>query len=114
MRTTNINPLIRWIVKRIGKNKNVIMIINGPTGSGKTYAALRLAYDSSQELGTTFNIKNNVGFTFPELLKKTELPENQNPGTCFVFEEVGAAGGGASSREWQSQANKFFFSFHAP
>jgi len=40
-----------------------------------------------------------------------KLPQNQKPGTVFVFEEVGAFGGGASAREWQSQANKFFFSF---
>ena len=105
------NPIITWVNNRIKKNKNVIMVINGGTGSGKTYAALELAFEVSELNKTNFNVKDNVAFNVVDLLKHTMLPQNQKPGTCFVFEEVGAVGGGASSREWQSKTNKFFFSF---
>lgn len=100
-----------WIKNRILKNKNVIIIINGPTGSGKTYASLRIAEECSQLFETNFNIKENVAFNFMDLLKKTMLPINDKPGTPYVFEEVGSIGAGSSSRSWQSQANQFFFSF---
>ncbi len=104
-------PLIGWIGWRIRKNKNFIGVINGSTGSGKSYAGLDLCLTISKKLGTKFTVKNNVDFSFTGLLKKTQMPENTKAGTCFLFEEVGAFGGGASSREWQSKANKFFFSF---
>jgi len=98
-------------MKRIERNKNVILIINGPTGSGKTFAGLRIACDIAERLNTNFTIKDNVSFKFSKLLRKTMLPINEKPGTCFLFEEIGAIGGGASSREWQSKANRFFNSF---
>ena len=105
------NPFDRYIDWRIKKNKNAIIIWNGPTGSGKTYAAIRKAYDLSQRFGTNFSIKDNVDFRFSDMMQKMLLPQNSKPGTCFVFEEVGVTGGGGSSREWQSKVNKFFFSF---
>lgn len=106
------NPLVRWIVRRIvKKNKNCIIIINGATGSGKTYAAMDLAITLANELNTTFSIVDNMDFNFTELLRKTQLPQNSRPGSIFLFEEVGVMGAGSASREWQSKANKFFFSF---
>jgi len=106
-----INPILLWIKNRIERNKNAIIIINGPTGSGKTYAALDLGYKCAKMFETHFSIETNVGFRFEELLEKTLLPENTKPGTPFIFEEVGAFGGGAAARSWQSKANQFFFSF---
>lgn len=105
------DPFLGWIVERIRKNKNCIVVINGATGSGKTYAGIRLGCDLAERMGTTFNVHNNMDFKFGELLKKMELPENQQAGTPFLFEEVGAVGGGASAREWQSKTNRFFHSF---
>lgn len=99
------------IIQRIEDNKNAIIVLNGSTGSGKSYASLRLGYDLSKDLKTSLSIKNNVDFNFQKLLLKMELKINQKPGTIFIMEEVGAFGSGASSREWQSEANKFFFSF---
>ena len=52
-----------------------------------------------------------LSFNFKDLLRKMKLPINNAPGTVFIFEEVGAIGGGAASREWQSRANSFFQSF---
>lgn len=103
--------LVGWFNYRIKQNKNLIAVINGPTGSGKSWAALSLAEKGSKDNGTSFSIKNNVAFDFKELLEQTQRPENTKAGTYFVFEEVGSFGSGSSSREWQSQANKFFHSF---
>lgn len=106
-----VNPFHLWAINRIKKNKNVLIIVNGPTGGGKSYSCISLANDLAKELGTNFTVKDNLAFKFPDLLEKMKLKQNTAPGTCFVFEEVGAFGGGASAREWQSKSNKFFFSF---
>lgn len=105
------DPAMRWIKTRMDRNQNVIIIINGGTGSGKTYGGITLSIDVAEMMGSNFTIKSNMDFNFVELLKKMDLPENQKVGTPFLFEEVGAVGGGAASREWQSQANRFFQSF---
>jgi len=102
---------LNWADKRISRNQNLIMIFNGGTGSGKSWASLRCACDLSEHFKTPFSISGNVDFSFESLLKKMYLPENNKPGTVFIQEEVGSAGSGASSREWQSKANKFFNSF---
>ena len=105
------NPFIIWIRERINQNKNAMILINGATGSGKSYSCLSLAREVANDLNTSFSVENNVAFKFTELLEKMNLPENQSPGTVFIFEEVGSVGSGASARKWQSQANQFFFSF---
>lgn len=106
------NPFITWASRRVTKqNKNVIGCFLGATGSGKTYACLDFGYKLAETLGTPFSIDGNVAFTFSELLKKMEAVEDNLPGHVFIFEEVGAAGSGASSNEWQSKANVFFSSF---
>jgi len=105
------NHIVNWVVKRIKKNKNAIIVINGQTGSGKTYVGLQLAYEIAQVMNTPFSVSDNVDFSFTGLLRKTMKKENSKPGTPFLFEEVGAYGGGASARDWQSKANRFFWSF---
>lgn len=106
-----LDVIIGWIQGRIKKNKNVIIVINGATGSGKTYSGISIAQEAAKHLGTNFSAGQNIAFSFKDMLRNMQLEENAKPGTAFVFEEVGAFGGGASSREWQSKANKFFFSF---
>lgn len=105
------DPLISWVAWRINKNKNCIIVINGPTGSGKTYAGIDLALKFSKKFGSHFTIQDNLDFKFTNLIKKMHMDVNLGPGTPYIFEEVGAVGGGAASREWQSRANRFFFSF---
>ena len=109
--TATVNPLEAYIRWRIKKNKNAIIVWNGATGSGKTYGAIGMCVKLSELLGTKFSIEGNVDFRFDKMLEKMSRPENQKPGTCFVFEEIGVTGGGGSSREWQSKVNRFFFSF---
>lgn len=103
--------MLLLIYDRINKNRNMIIIINGATGSGKTFAVIYQALKVSQQFGTHFTLKDNMDFSFPKLLEKMQLPVNDKPGTPFIFEEVGAFGGGASSSEWQSKANKYFSAF---
>lgn len=102
---------LKWLQSRINKNLNAIIVFNGGTGSGKSFACIRLGIDASEMLNTHFSIENNVAFKFKDSLIKMQLKQNQKAGTVFIMEEVGAFGSGASAREWQSQANKFFFSF---
>lgn len=111
MERVKTNPLLNWIKWRIDHNKNCIIVINGPTGSSKSYDALSLGSKLKELMKTNFTVKTNVAFDFKSMIKNTRLPENNRKGTAFVFEEVGVVGGGAMSREWQSKANKLFFSF---
>jgi len=105
------DAIIGWICWRIRKNKNTIIVINGSTGSGKTYTGLELARIVAERHNTPFSPEGNVDFSFTGLLHKMRREENKLPGTVFLFEEVGAVGSGSSSRDWQSRANKFFFTF---
>jgi hypothetical protein len=87
------------------------LIVNGSTGSGKSLCSLKLAEQISESQGTNFNVSDNVSFTFESMLRKMTLEQNDKPGTCYVFEEVGSVGSGSSAKEWQSSANKLFSSF---
>ncbi len=103
--------ILSYIRNRLEKNKNAIIVINGPTGSGKSYSALTIADACARLFGTNFKINDNVAFDFGDLVRKSRQMENLAPGTPFVFEEVGAVGGGASALDWQSKLNRFFVSF---
>lgn len=111
IKTEPYDPLLDYIEWRISKNKNVILMINGSTGSGKSYAGLYLAEKLAKKLNSNFSVKNNVDFTFAGLLRKMDLPNNDKAGTIFLFEEAGSISSGSSFREWQSQANIMFNSF---
>lgn len=105
------HPLLIWAKNKLSKNQNIICVFTGPTGSGKTYAALDLCLTLSRIFGTDFSLKKNMSFEFEGMLKKMMLEENKKPGTCFLFEEVGVLSSGGSSASWQSELNKFFHSF---
>lgn len=111
LKTKRPKVFLYYVKKRIEKNQNFIGVFNGGTGSGKSWACIKAAEDISEMFGTHFSIENNLAFSFTDILEKMKLKCNGKPGTVFVLEEVGAFGSGGSSREWQSQANKFFFSF---
>ena len=102
---------LKWITNRIKNNRNAIIVFNGGTGSGKSYACLCTAYFLSLLLKTAFVVKENMDFSFYHLLEKMQKPGKDAKGTIFDMEEVGATGSGGSSTEWQTESNKFFFSF---
>lgn len=102
---------LNWIVRRIEKNRNAIIVFNGGTGSGKSYACLSCAYFLHLMLKSDFKVEENLDFSFYHLLEKMQAPGKDKKGTIFDMEEVGATGSGGSSTEWQTESNKFFFSF---
>ena len=102
---------LNYAHNRIKKNRNLILVFNGGTGSGKSYACIRLAIDLAKRFGTNFSIADNLDFSFDKIMHKMQLAQNAKPGTVFILEEIGAFGSGGSSKEWQSKANKFFNSF---
>lgn len=88
---------IRYIKQRIRRNKNMLMLISGATGSGKSYCSLRIA----QELDPEFNIERCVftGIELMDLINSGKL----GSGNVIVFEEAGID---LSNRSWQSTMNK--------
>lgn len=88
---------IRYVHQRIEQNKNFMCFISGPTGSGKSYASLKIA----ELLDPDFN-EERIVFSGLELMK---LINNGNlkKGSVIVFEESGV---GLSNKNWQSVTNK--------
>lgn len=88
--------IIEHIKRRIRNNKNALILVIGDTGSGKSYASLRLL----KKINPTFNV-DFVEFKpdkFVDLVNK-----NYPPMTCMLFDEVGVA---MNARSWQSKFNK--------
>lgn len=94
--------LEEYILKRLyDQNKNFITAITGPTGSGKSYSALRLA----ERIDADFSI-DNVVFNAQDLLLRIKQGKEQGEleqGSVLVFDEAGVE---ANSRDWQSKTNK--------
>lgn len=89
---------VEYVRDRLHKqNRNYLCAIVGPTGSGKSYSALRLA----EQVDPDFSI-GQVCFTpkeFMDLLNSGRLKR----GSVIVFDEAGVA---VNSRNFQSQTNK--------
>jgi len=83
-----IQPFLKYILDRILKNKNCIIMVVGETGSGKSYSALRLAEALAEIQEIPFDV-DNVAFEAEEFLKllRKELPK----GSPIVFDECGVA-----------------------
>lgn len=96
MKTIRNQVIISHIKRRINNNKNAMILVIGDTGSGKSYATLRIA----QKLQPHFKIKfvefNVKGFL--ELVRG-----DYEKGQPMIFDEVGV---GMGAREWQSRLNK--------
>lgn len=93
----SLEVIIRQILERLHDlNKNWLVVILGPTGSGKSWASLRLAELIDKEFGI-----ENVAFGIEELLNI--LNRGVRQGQCIVMEETGIS---ASNRQWQSQSNR--------
>lgn len=78
------------------KNQNWLCIITGPTGTGKSYAALSLGEEIQ---GRKLEV-HQVVFTAREFLEELG---NLKKGDVIIFDEAGI---GMSAREWSSQLNK--------
>ena len=89
--------LKEWLWNRINRqNKNLIIVITGSTGSGKSFSALRLA----ELLDPSFNV-GRVCFTPREVL--AVLNSGLKKGNFFIIDEAGVT---LPSRDFMSFANK--------
>lgn len=90
--------LIQYIHERIRENKNVLLLVTGETGGGKSYIAIRLGEILNPH---RFNI-NRVVFTpedFMALINSGRLEK----GDVIVFDEAGV---GIPSKEWYEISNR--------
>lgn len=92
------NPIEDYVRQRVGRqNKNFLCAVTGPTGSGKTYSALRFG----EVLDPDFHA-GRVVFTpaeFMTLINSGDL----SSGSVVVFDEAGVT---LNNREWQSKSNR--------
>ncbi|MHB1439992.1 MAG: hypothetical protein ACYCSO_05180 [Cuniculiplasma sp.] len=96
--TKNSVWLLQWIRNRIKKNRNLIALFVGDTGSGKSLASIRLA----ERVDPTFSV-DRVVFTVKEFLDliNAGLP----PGSVIVFDDAGL---GINARLWQETSSRIF------
>lgn len=91
------NPFLNWILKRIQKKKNCMIVIVGQTGSGKSYAAMMLAI----MLDALFNI-DRIAFTGKEFIEIASNPKLK-PGSVILLDEAGIS---MDNRTWWSTHNR--------
>ena len=90
--------ILDWTNRRIRRNKNVLALFTGDTGSGKSYAAISYAsmVDPSFSIDRiVFNTKD-----FVELLN-SEMPM----GSAIIYDDAGL---GIGARDWQKESVKLF------
>jgi hypothetical protein len=91
------HPVLNMIKQRVLTNKNWMVLIQGETGVGKSYVALRLG----EIIDKNFSV-DNVVFTPTEFSKLLEAG-TLKPGSVIIFDEAGV---GMSSKEWATRSNK--------
>lgn len=89
---------IKYIKQRIEQNKDFICPIIGKTGSGKSYAALKIM----ELLNGKIN-KENYFFKASDFLRRACSEEGNKPGTVLLWDEIGV---GLNAKQWQSKINK--------
>lgn len=99
MKSAVARPAIEeYILRRVHKqNKNFLCAITGPTGSGKTYSALRMGEVLDPEFSA-----DRVVFTAAEFMRLLNSGTLKT-GSVIVFDEAGVS---MNNREWQSKSNK--------
>ena len=90
--------LLRWIRNRIKKNRNLIALFIGDTGSGKSLSSIRLA----ETVDPNFNV-DRIVFTVKDFLAlvNSGLP----PGSVIIFDDAGL---GINARLWQEVSARIF------
>ena len=90
--------LLQWISNRIKKNRNLIALFIGDTGSGKSLASIRLA----ERIDPDFSV-DRIVFTVKEFLNLVN--SNLPPGSVIIFDDAGL---GINARLWQETSGKVF------
>ena len=96
--TKNSVWLLQWIRNRIKKNRNLIALFIGDTGSGKSMSAIRLA----ERVDPNFSV-DRIVFTVQDFLAlvNSGLPA----GSVIVFDDAGL---GINARLWQEMSARVF------
>lgn len=89
---------IRYIHNRISKKKNFLVLVFGPTGSGKSWTCLSVA----SMLDKNFT-PDRIVFGLKGLMQLINSGENYPAGSAFLWDEFQIEGG---NRNWQSLTNK--------
>lgn len=89
--------IVKYILYRIKKNKNFLVTLTGPTGSGKSWSALSMG----ELLDEEFNV-DRVVFSGTELMKLINGGTLKS-GSVIIWDEAGV---NLSNRNWQSAINK--------
>jgi len=95
--------LMKTIKKRFDSNKNMLIAITGPTGSGKSYASIRIGelwymYDRPELFPA-----ENICFSISELTQR--IMDGLPPRSMLILEEAGCL---INSKDFQSKISKFF------
>lgn len=98
------------IAKKICSNhkQHVIMMIEGKTGTGKSYAAMDLAYNTSLQMADRlgghptdyFNLDHIAVITPDEVVRVSKSIKKHG---IYILDDIGV---GLSSRKWQSKGNE--------
>lgn len=88
---------VTYVKYRIKKNKNALLFISGPTGSGKSYSSLSIAEQIDKEFDITHVVFSGVELM--DLINGDKL----HKGSVIVFEEMGVE---MSNKNWMSVTNK--------
>lgn len=88
----------RWIKYRIKKNKNVLLITVGGTGTGKSYSNLRILED----VDNTFDVER-VAFTPKQFMAITDSGILKRKGAGILYDDAGIT---LSSKNWYDITNK--------
>jgi len=95
---------IRWAENRIKKNKNLICVQTGPTGSGKSMCDLRKAELIHRKFFKEEFPLKNVCFSIAELMERIAKGDLRK-GEVIILEEAGV---NAGSGDWQNRVVKMF------
>ena len=98
---------IRWIKKRIDNNLNLNALFTGPTGIGKTFAAIEVA----RLIDPDFDVTKQISFNFSGLMRiinqfnnKTEFNLHKKKYKIVIFDEAQTS---TNRRDWQSKVIKY-------
>ena len=91
--------LYRWMERRIAQNRSILALFVGPTGSGKSYAAITTALHFSKR----FTV-DNIVFDVQGFVKLIQHGNLQH-GDVVIFDDAGL---NINSRTWQSLQNNIF------
>jgi hypothetical protein len=91
---------LKYLMRRIKRNQNVLIAMCGGTGSGKTYSSIKIGEAVSKITNLPFN-EDYITFTPIEFMQMLNS-DKMSKGSVLILDEAGV---GVNSRKWQSDTN---------